>query len=240
MIGAIDKTNEISIRSVLLQACGVTRRAGEVLLLDDVSVELRGGDRIAVVGPSGSGKTLLLRCLAMLDPFEAGEIRWQGKTVQAGEIPRFRSQVIYLHQRPALVEGTVEDNLRQPFSLRVHHDKPFSRARIVNLLESLGRNESFLSKQQRDLSGGEAQLTALLRAMQLDPNILLMDEPTAAIDAAATEMVETLVANWIQEQPSQRANVWVTHDQRQARRVATSEMHIREGRLSGDANERIR
>ena len=215
-----------------LEASRIGRKAGKQWLLNDVSISVNGGDRFAVVGPTGSGKTLLLRSLAMLDPLDTGEIHWQGKPPSGNEIPRFRSQVIYLHQRPALFEGTVEENLRQPISLRVHEDKQFTRLRIVALLKRLGRGESFLSKRQPDLSGGESQLTALLRAIQLDPNIQLLDEPTAALDSHTTEIVETLVSSWLDEQPADRASVWVTHDREQAQRVSTTVLEIREGRLS--------
>jgi len=177
------------VAETMLQAKGIRRRSAARILLDDISIEIDAGDQLAIVGPTGSGKTLLLRSLALLDPLDAGEICWRGQLVRGNDLPKFRSRVIYLHQRPALLEGTVEDNLRQPLSLRLHKDKRFSRARIVQLLESLGRDASFLAKQQRDLSGGESQLTALLRAIQLDPNVLLLDEPTAALDAAATEVV---------------------------------------------------
>ena len=204
----------------MLQATGVRRCDGERVLLDDVSVSIQGGDRIAVVGPTGSGKTLLLRSLAKLDRLDAGDVLWHGTPVRGHDVPRFRSQVIYLHQRPTLIEGTVEDNLRHPFSLRVHQDKPFHRERVVDLLLSLGRDDSFLLKQQRDLSGGESQLTSLLRAIQLNPSILLLDESTAALDPTAASIVETLVTNWLNKMPAGRATVWVTHDQQQAERIA--------------------
>jgi len=216
----------------MLEATGLRRLAGERVLLDGVSVSIQGGDRIAIVGPTGSGKTLMLRSLAKLDPLDAGEVHWQGTPVLGDDIPSFRSQVIYLHQRPALVEGTVEDNLRQPFTLRVHRDKRFNRERVAELLSSLDRDNSFLSQQQRDLSGGESQLTSLLRAIQLDPSILLLDEPTAALDAASSSMVETLVTRWFDEMPMARATVWVTHDHEQSQRVSTSVLQIREGKLS--------
>lgn len=119
----------------LLAAVGIHRRDADRILLQDLSVAIRGGDRIAIVGPTGSGKTLLLRSLAMLDPVDAGEIRWQEQTVSGNQIPQFRCRVIYLHQRPALVEGSVEDNLRQPFSLRVHCRKTMCRDRLVELLK---------------------------------------------------------------------------------------------------------
>ena len=216
----------------MLEATGIARKAGDRWLLNDISLSVNAGERLAIVGPTGSGKTLLLRSLVMLDPLDQGEVRWHGKPVRGNDIPTFRSRVIYLHQRAALVEGTVEENLRQPFSLRVHKDKRFRRDVIVDYLRSLGRVESLLSKRQRDLSGGEAQLVALLRAIQLGPHILLLDEPTAALDAEATDMVEALVTRWLNEQPTTRATVWVTHDHEQSRRVSTSLLHIREGQLS--------
>lgn len=215
----------------MLSASGVTRRSAGRVLLDDVSICLDAGDRVALVGPTGSGKTLLLRCLAMLDPVEAGELLWFGQRVQGADIPTYRSQVIYLHQRPASSEGTVEDYLRQPYLLKVQRGKQFSRGRMVDWLQSLERDESFLAKDQQDLSGGEAQLTALLRAMQLDPTILLLDEPTAALDAATAELVERLVADWIEEHPTKRASVWVSHNAEQASRVSNRTIHMVNGSL---------
>src|SRR5262245_53862546 len=151
---------------VLLEARGVGRRrpGGDGWLLEDASLALRPGDRLALVGPTGGGKTLLLRALALLDPLDAGTVCWQGEPVPNSGVPAFRRQVIYLHQRPALFEGTVEDNLRQPFALRVHRGERFDPARVASLLAALGRDASFLAKRQGDLSGGEAQITALLRA----------------------------------------------------------------------------
>ena len=138
-------------------------------LLQDISLDISAGDRIALVGSSGSGKTLLLRSLAMLDPCSTGEILLHGKPVRDGEIPHFRTQAIYLQQRPVLFEGTVEFNLQRPFELAVHREKRFDRGRILEWLEILERGESFLSKQQQNLSGGEAQLTALFARCSYGP-----------------------------------------------------------------------
>jgi len=215
----------------LLQAIRVGRRAGNHWLLQDVSLRLQGGDRIALVGPSGSGKSLLLRSLALLDPLDEGVIRWRDHGIARQQIPEYRSRIIYLQQQPALLEATVLANLKLPFELKIHRSKSFQLPRILESLNSLGRDQDFLQKHQSQLSGGEAQLTALLRTVQLDPDVLLLDEPTAALDAASTEQVETLVNHWLSESPAQRAIVWVTHDATQAQRISTSIQPIRDGQL---------
>ena len=113
--------------------------------------------------PRGAARPSCLRCLAFLDPLEEGTLRWKGATISRHQVPLFRSHVVYLHQRPSLVEGTVADNLKYPFSFAIHRGRRFDEQRVVGWLQSLGRPPEFLQKASRDLSGGEAQITALLR-----------------------------------------------------------------------------
>src|SRR5437762_1553628 len=100
-----------TIEQSLLKACGLGRRkpGSEDWLLRGVCIEVRPGDRLALTGPSGSGKTVLLRALAYLDPHDEGSIEWKGRPLRADAIPTFRREVVYLHQRTALLDGTVED-----------------------------------------------------------------------------------------------------------------------------------
>jgi putative ABC transport system ATP-binding protein len=200
-------------------------------LLREISLSIQAGERLAIVGATGSGKTLLLRSLALLDPIDGGEVLWKGNPIEASDIPCYRSQVIYLHQRPALIGATVEACLRQPFSLRTHRVGAYKRDQAVALLESLDRNGEFLSKACRDLSGGERQLAALVRAMLLDPAVLLLDEPTTALDATAVVAAEALVHAWITESADARAIVWVTHDARQVQRTADRVVTMQSGQL---------
>ncbi len=218
-----------------LRARGLWRRKprGEGWLLSDVRLTVRGGQRLAIVGPSGSGKTLLLRALARLDPLDRGEILWRGEAVVGNRVPDFRRHVIYLHQRPVLGEGTVEDSLQAPYRLNVHRASRFDRQRLVEWLRLLGRDAQLLTRRQRELSGGEAQIIALLRAIQLQPQVLLLDEPTAALDADATLAVERLIDVWMRQDDTARATVWVSHDQQQAARVSTKMLALQQGRLQG-------
>ncbi len=201
-------------------------------LLDARDLAVSAGDRIVVGGPSGSGKTLLLRALALFDPLDEGGVRWQGQRVDRDRVPGFRGLVHYFRQRPVALAADVENALRQPFRLQQHRRRAFDRRRVVAWLEALGRTDRFLQRRTRELSGGEMQLVALVRGLQLDPAILLLDEPTAALDPATTDAVQRMLAEWLQQQPRQRAYLWVTHDQRQARHVGNRAWHVHGGRVT--------
>jgi len=220
----------------LLKACGLGRRkpGSDDWLFRGVCIEVRPGDRLALTGPSGSGKTVLLRTLALLDPHDEGTIEWEGRSPRGEAIPGYRKEVVYLHQRPALFEGTVEDNLKHPFSLKAHRGKRFDRARVVGLLGTLKRDETFLEKSSRDLSGGEAQIVALIRCLQLDPTMLLLDEPTASLDRATAEAAEDLLLRWQLEAPGERTFIWVSHDLEQSKRMSGRRLHMQVGRIEGE------
>jgi putative ABC transport system ATP-binding protein len=200
-------------------------------LIRDVSLAVHPGDRLGILGPSGAGKTVLLRALAMLDPLDTGTIYWNGRSVRGDAVPVFRKQVIYLHQRPALFEGSVEDNLRYPYTLKAHREIEFDRGRAIEFLASVGRDAAFLNKSSRDLSGGEAQITALLRAIQLDPLVLLLDEPTAALDRRTASSLEAVIDRWQADRAGNRALVWVSHDQEQTLRMTMRRISLIAGRL---------
>lgn len=214
----------------LLEGRGIGRRSesGD-WLLEDVSLAVAPGERVAVVGSSGAGKSLLLRALAGLDPVQAGEVLWHGRTVAAAGMPAFRARVVYLHQRAVTFAGSVEENLRLPFTLAVHAGRAWEPDQAAARLESLGRGPDFLDKPTRDLSGGEAQIVAFLRAIQLDPEVLLLDEPTAALDPEAVRSIEALVRSWHAELPG-RGLVWVGHDREQAGRMVDRQIRLRAGR----------
>lgn len=217
--------------AAMLEARSIARRAGDHWLLRRLSLVIAGGERIALSGPSGAGKTVLLRALALLDPLDDGEILLDGRPIEPSRVPAYRCRVGYLHQTPALADGTVEANLLLPFSLAAHRQRTFDRARAADLLRRLGKNEEFLGRRRGELSGGEAQLVALVRLLQLAPSILLLDEPTAALDPESAELARGLLRQWQEADGGGRAYLWVTHDVALASRVAGRRLRLVDGRL---------
>lgn len=215
----------------LLKAVGVQRLAEDSsVLLDDVTLELAAGDRLALAGPSGAGKSLLLRALALLDPLDRGRIEWRGAVPVDHEIPRFRRRAIYLAQRPIVDEASVVDQLERPWRFASAGGVPFDRERAAEMLTRAERAPGFLEQMGVNLSGGEAQLLALVRALLLEPHLLLLDEPTAAMDARTRGAAEALLEDWLRADPN-RAWVWVSHDPSQLERSCRRELKIDSGRL---------
>ncbi|HTH61563.1 MAG TPA: ATP-binding cassette domain-containing protein [Paraburkholderia sp.] len=218
----------------LIAAQRIVRRdaARNQTLLEPTDLTLDAGERVALTGPSGSGKSVLLRALALLDPLDGGRVQWRGRSVTRSRIPTFRRHVAYLRQRAALLDGSVEDNLRYPYSLAVYRDVSFDADRVRALFERAGRGADFLERDASELSGGEAQIVALVRVLQLDPDVLLLDEPTASLDPGTARAIEALVAGWFERGADARATIWVSHDPAQAARVGTRQLVMRAGVLS--------
>jgi putative ABC transport system ATP-binding protein len=197
----------------LLEGRGLGRRdrSSGRWLLRRASLALRIGDRVVLSGASGSGKTVLLRALSLLDPAQEGEVRWRGQAISNRDVPAFRSRACYVQQRPAFTEATVEASLRAPFALRQHRQRSFDRDRALELLRRFDRRADALELETDDLSGGERQIVALVRALLLEPQVLLLDEPTASLDPAAADAAVSLLDSWIDESSAERALLLVSH-----------------------------
>jgi putative ABC transport system ATP-binding protein len=203
----------------------LSRQVQNRWLWQALNLEIYPGDRIAIKGASGVGKSLLLRTIAGLEPLQTGQILFQGQSLAMLSMPDYRAKVMYLHQRPALLEGTVEDNLKVPFQLKIHRQQRYNRDLILTYLTQLDRPISFLETPSQALSGGEMQIVALLRSLQLSPQILLQDEPTASLDDQTTLQVEFLLTQWQAADP-QRILIWVSHNVVQLKRVCDRWMEL--------------
>lgn len=216
----------------ILESRDAGRRAdGDNWLFRHIHLQLWPGECLALMGPSGAGKSLLLRTLSLLDCLDEGEVLWHNASVPGHRIPEFRGRIIYLQQHAFTVEGNVEDNLRIPFSFRTHKRNTWSRQRVLSMLSVAGQSDTFLQRKHQDLSGGEKQLVAFVRILQLDPDAMLLDEPTSAMDETMKLNFEQLVHTWRAQQPEQRALVWVSHDLRQLQRQATRQIKLENGHV---------
>jgi putative ABC transport system ATP-binding protein len=187
----------------------------EVHGLKPVSLEIASGECIAIQGPSGSGKTVLLRAIADLDPAR-GKIALDTSRREALTGPEWRKSVRYAAAEPGWWAATP----------RAH----FSGADgLDNSVKALGLKPSQLDQSITQLSTGERQRMALLRAIADKPAVLLLDEPTGALDANATARAERVIRNLLKKGA---AIVLVSHDPAQVKRLATRTLMIRNGRLT--------
>lgn len=200
-------------------------------LYRNIDLTITAGITTSIIGRTGSGKSALLRGLIGLDRLDEGTIHWRGEPLDAARVPGMRRDIIYLHQTPAFVPGTVGDNLMLPYRFVSRGDRIFHQKLIAEYLNALELGSDFLGKAVSSLSGGERQIVALLRAIQLEPSVLLLDEPTGSLDTLTKATVETMVTNWYEMDTTSRSYIWISHDESQARRLGDRLFTICDGEL---------
>ncbi len=177
----------------------------------EVSGTVYEGGILNLCGPSGSGKTTLLRILARLKAPSAGQVMLEGRPWTEFPPVSWRRRVFYLAQKPAVFDGTVRDNLVKPFELKaVRKDLEFNGEYARQLMERLYLPGKLMDQDARTLSGGEASRMALVRALLVEPSLILLDEPLAALDRQAAAAALGLVAEWVSAAPG-RGAVLVSH-----------------------------
>jgi putative ABC transport system ATP-binding protein len=193
-------------------------------ILDSVSAALPAG-ATAIVGPSGSGKSTLLRLLNRLADPDAGEIAYRERPLSEYEPLALRREVALVPQLPALLEGTVESNLRYAAGLAGREPD------VAHVLRLAGLGAEFAGRDVSRLSVGEQQRAMLARALAQEPRVLLLDEPTSALDHAARDAIEAALVELRRE--LEISFVLVSHDPEQARRLAEWVVRIDSGRIAG-------
>ena len=204
----------------------VTKRFGEFVALDNVSLAIASGSLTALLGPSGSGKSTLLRVIAGLEQPDEGEVHILGE--QATRQPPQQRGVGFVFQHYAAFKHmTVRENVA--FGLRIRRrPRREIRARVDELLK-LVQIQGLADRYPAQLSGGQRQRMALARALAVEPKVLLLDEPFGALDAR----VRAELRGWLRRLHDEMhvTTVFVTHDQEEAMEVADRIALMNEGRI---------
>lgn len=208
------------VDGVVVQGLRVAR--GERVVLRDVSFRAAKGRVVAIVAPSGTGKSTLLRCLNRLLAPEAGTVLLDGADVATLDPCALRRRVGLVAQTPAMLPGSVRANV-------AHGLADPAEPRLRDALAQAGLDASFLDRPAAELSGGEQARVALARALTRDPEVLLLDEPTAALDAAAARHVAGTLRALADDG---LAIVLATHDAALVTAVADDVVELRHGRAT--------
>jgi phospholipid/cholesterol/gamma-HCH transport system ATP-binding protein len=210
-------------------------------VLNGISLTVSRGETLAVLGRSGTGKSVLLKLIIGLQQPDSGSVRIHGQDIAGlaldplGEI---RKKMGFLFQHAALYDSlTVEQNVAFPLQ---HHKKNMSKSeqgdRVKELLAEVGM-EGDLDKMPSDISGGMQKRVGLARALALEPDILLLDEPTAGLDPISSAEIDDLVLKLQEEH--HMASIVVTHDLHSAKTIASRLALLNEGSvvIEGDFEE---
>ena len=209
----------------------VRKRYGPRTVLDLDSLDIQRGEVLAIVGPSGAGKSTLLRLLNFLEPPSAGSLTFDGTPVGDEPPLGMLRRVTTVFQRPVLLDRTVRDNVAFGLTLRGRS----ADGHVTAALEQVGLT-ALAHTQARKLSGGEMQRAALARALVIQPDVLLLDEPTANLDPYNVGLIEHIVLAENRERGT--TIVLVTHNVFQAKRLAHRVGLLWDGKLVEQAPTR--
>ncbi|HEX2105360.1 MAG TPA: sulfate ABC transporter ATP-binding protein, partial [Solirubrobacteraceae bacterium] len=210
----------------MIQVNGVAKRFGDFQALDDVSLEVPDGSLTALLGPSGSGKSTLLRVIAGLEAPDAGTVSIAGRDATA--VPPQKRGIGFVFQHYAAFKHmTVRDNVAFGLTVR-RRPKAEISAKVDELLRVVGL-DGYQARFPSQLSGGQRQRMALARALAVEPEVLLLDEPFGALDAR----VRAELREWLRRLHDEVhvTTVLVTHDQEEAMEVADRIVLLNHGRV---------
>ncbi len=204
----------------------VTKRFGDFLALDDVSLEVPDGSLTALLGPSGGGKSTLLRVIAGLEIPDSGVVRIAGEDVTI-EAPQQRDVGFVFQHYAAFKHLTVRENVA--FGLKIRKREKQEIRETVDELLALVQLEGLASRYPDQLSGGQRQRMALARALAVQPRVLLLDEPFGALDVKVRADLRAWLLRLHEEWPV--TTIIVTHDREEAMELASQIVVINDGKV---------
>jgi tungstate transport system ATP-binding protein len=206
-----------------LQLKDIKKSYGPIKALENINLEIVGGKTIALVGTNGAGKTTLLRVIGGLEEPDKGSIVFRGKNLNGKELRQIATLVF---QKTAMFNRSVFSNLA--YGLKIRGEKKEEiQEEIARELHNVGLR-NFEKRKAKKTSGGEQQRIALARAFLLNPQILLLDEPTANLDPNSATIIEKAITS---RTNSESIIILATHNLSQAKRLANEVVHLYEGKV---------
>lgn len=194
-------------------------------ILRDITISIDKGDYISLIGPSGSGKSTFLKlCCNLISPSD-GEIIYKDKLMVEQDPLELRKNIAYCFQSPYLFGESVTDNISFPYEIR---DKKMDLDKVEKLFNLFNLDKDYMNKEVKNLSGGEKQRIALIRSLLFEPEILLLDEITSALDVENTIIVENVMKSLNDKGIT---ILWINHNPEQAKRNASKLLTIESGKI---------
>ena len=221
----------------LIETINLCQKYGERDILRNVNLRIERGEVFALIGPTGAGKTTLLRLIDLIDMPTSGKIYFDGVDTAASAKVRLgmRRRMAFVLQKPTVFNLSVYDNIAYGLKWRGVGGSSL-REKVSQIMEMVGLSED-KNRNARTLSGGEVQRVAIARAIAIEPEVLLLDEPTANLDPISASRIEELITSIIQHYAT--AIIMATHDLSQGQRLADRVGVLMNGELlqTGDSRD---
>ena len=202
----------------LIETANLWQRREEQDILKDINISVERGEIFAIIGPTGSGKTTLLRLIDLIDTPASGKILYSGVDISLSEKTKLeaRRRMAFVLQKPVVFNMSVYDNIACGLKWR-KEEKSSIRQKVDRIMEMAALSD-YKDRNARTLSGGETQMVAIARAIVSEPELLLLDEPTANLDPTLASRVESLITDIIRQ--NNTTIIIATHDMSQGQRLA--------------------